>query len=137
MFEEMFSKRDDQFLRVLLKFYGTQEGIFCIKQLAREMKIHRTEAVRYVDSQIKSGLLKPVNPAEVKRITGKKDRRFTYYKIDLNHSFAHWWFDNKRAIAIEVLVKEIGDEAKPIIKKLKRKIKTESILEELKLLQLL
>ena len=137
MFEEMFNNKDDNFLKAIIKFYQKQKGIFSVKDLAKEMNIHRTQAVRLIDPQIKSGLLKPVESKKVKEITGKKDNRFTYYKIDLNHPFAQWWSDNKIAIAIEVLKREIGDESKNIISKLKRKIKTKEILIELKNLEIL
>lgn len=136
MFEE-FNNKYEPILRAILKFYGEQEGIFCIKDLTKEMKVYRTEAVRFMNPHIKSGLLKPVESKEVRKILGVKDNRFIYYKIDLNHPLAHWWFDNKRAIAIEVLSKEIGDEAKPIIRKLKKNIKTKSIINELKNLKVL
>ena len=85
---------------------------------------------------IKSGEMIEIT---TKKILGTKNKlgRHHYYKIDLESPFMLWWVDNKRAIAIEVLKKEIGKEAKPIINKLKRKIKTKSILKELKTLQLL
>ncbi|PIO07938.1 hypothetical protein COU62_01860 [Candidatus Pacearchaeota archaeon CG10_big_fil_rev_8_21_14_0_10_35_219] len=137
MFEEMFNSKDDAFFKAIIEFYTRQEGIFCIKDLVKRLDVHRTEVNRMMEFQIKNRLLKPVDKKEVKRILGIKDNRFTYYKIDLSSPFAQWWMDNKRAIALEVLVKEHGKEAKPIITKLKKSIKTKSIIQELKALQLL
>ncbi len=136
MFEEVFNNKDDSFFKAIIKFNSRQQGIFSIKDLVKELKTHRTEAVRMIEPQIKMGLLKQASKQEVRDILGVKDDRFTYYKIDLNSSFAQWWMDNKRAIALEVLVKEFGNEAKPIISKLKKSIKTAKILQELKILKL-
>jgi len=134
-----FSERDKKMFEFFFNNCTQQGGIFCIEDIRRALGIHRTEAVREIKSQKEMGILKEISSEEARKILGTKNKlgRHHYYKINLESPFALWWFDNKRAIAIEVLVKEIGEEARPIIKKLKKKIKTESILKELKILQLL
>ncbi len=133
------SEKDNKFFEFMFNIYPKQKGIFCIKDIQKELKIHRTEAVRLIQSQKEEGILKEIDSKKAKKILKLKENlgRHHYYKINLESPFALWWFDNKRAIAIEVLKKEIGEEAKPIITKLKRKIKTKSIIQELKNLQIL
>ena len=138
-FNLKFSDRQNKMFEFVFNNYVKQKGIFCKEDIRRALKIHRTEADREVNFQKRMGLLKEIPSEEAKKILGTKNKlgRHHYYKIDLESPFMLWWVDNKRAIAIEVLKKEIGREAKPIINKLKRKIKTKSILKELKTLQLL
>jgi len=144
------TKKDETFFKILVEFHIEQEGIFCIEEIREKMEkhigkpFHREQAVRIIKILQKSKILNTIDNEKVRIIFEKNKKMIPkrlgkrhYYKIDLDSEFALWMRDNNRAIAIEVLKKDFGKEARPFISKLRKEIKTKSILNELKTLQIL
>jgi hypothetical protein len=129
-----FTERENKSFEFILGNYQRQQGIFCIKDIQKALNTHRTDAVRMIERQKRMGILRDIDSKIARKILGTSEKlgRHHYYKINLESSFAKWWFDNKRAIAIEVLKQEFGEKANSFIKSLKKKIETKSILKQLK-----